>query len=269
MLDDSIVAAIADLKWPIVLLITLFLFKAPIRELLSRLSNLSITAGDFKLETALRGRVSSETLREIRKQPGYLRSSVATHQQVTVLHLETQGFSVLSETMSPEEIADYLHIYLTRMTDVVFEFGGTIDRYEGTALTAYWGAPIVYPDSANRACKAALRMHGLIKELSPKLEAKGYPPLLPLFALTTANVIAGNLGSDQKPAYSILGDYSYILASLVRLNNNYQTNILMTNYTLELVEGEFNVRLLGEQIKTKGKDQPVSVYELCGEKAVD
>jgi len=264
MPEETLVTIIADLKSPVVLLVALFLFKTPIRELLSRLTNLSISAGDFKLETALKGRISSETLSEIRKQPELLRPTVPTHHQVTILHLQTRGFTVLSAKMSPEEIAEYLHIYLTRMTEIVFEYGGTIDRYEGTALTAYWGAPIVYEDSAKRACETALQLHSAIKEISPQLEAKGYPPLLPLFAITTADVIAGNLSSDQRPNYSILGDYSYILESLVELNNNYQTNILMTEYTLDLLREEFHVRLLGEKLNTKGKDQPVSVYELCG-----
>ena len=266
MVGETLTAVIADIKWPVLILVVVVLFRAPIRELLSRLTNFSISAGDFKLETALKGRISSETLKEIRKQPELLQLKAASYHQVTILHLETRGFTVLSENMSPEQITEYLHTYLTQMTEVVFEFGGTIDRYEGTTLTAYWGAPIVYEDSAKRACAAALRMHTLIKQLSPKLETKGYPPLLPLFAITTADVIAGNLSSDQRPSYSILGDYSYILSSLVGLNNNFQTNILMTEYTLNLVSQYFDVRLLAEQLKTKGKDQPVSVFELCGSK---
>lgn len=264
MPEDTLVAIIADLKWPVLLLVAIFLFRAPIRELLGRLTNLSISAGDFKLETDLKGRISPETLREIRKQPELLKPKAAAHQEVTILHLETRGFTVLSESMSADGIAEYLHVYLTRMTEVVFEFGGTIDKYEGTTLTAYWGAPIAYDDAAKRACRAALRMHDLIKELSPGLEAEGYPPLLSQFAITTADVVAGNLSSNQRPSYSILGDYSYILDGLVGLNNNYRTNILMTQYTLEQVGEEFEVRLLGEQLRTKGKDQPVSVYELCG-----
>lgn len=266
MIGETLVAVIAQLKWPVLALVTLVLFRAPIREFLSRLTNLSVSAGDFKVETALKGRVSPEALSEIRKRPELLQIKSASHHQVSILQIQTRGFTVLSETMSPEKVASYLQTYLTRMTAVVFEFGGTIDRYEGTTLTAYWGAPITYPDSATRACRAALRMHALIKEISPELEAQGFPPLLPLCAITTADVIAGNLGSEQRPSYTILGDYTDILHGLTGLNQNFRTNILITEYTLEQVGDEFEVRLLGEKLRTKGKEQLVSVYELCGAK---
>jgi adenylate cyclase len=209
--------------------------------------------------------VSPDVIKEIRNKPGLLQQRNVSREQVTILHLETRGYTVLYEELSAEELSEYLNIYLTKMTDVVFELGGTIDRYEGTALTAHWGSPIHYTDAPSRACRAALRMQSLIKELSPNLVSKGLPPQLPLFVITTADVMVGNFGSEQRANYSILGDYMDILRRLVTLNYNFQTNILITQFTYQYVENEFEVRLLAEKLQTKGKDQPIAVYELCGQ----
>ncbi len=268
MNPETIVPLVTELKWPLVILVMLVLFRKPLVELFGRLTNLSISAGDFKLESALEGRVSPEVMKQLRKQPRLAGPREAESTQATILYMETRGYTLLYEALSPTDLARYLHSYLTSMTEIIFKYGGTVDRYEGIAITAYWGAPIQYPDSAARACKAALEMQQRIRELSPQLETQGFPPLLPQFAITTADVVVGDLGSDQKPGYSMVGDYQHILEGLLRLNINFQTSILITEFTYKVLQdrellGEFEMRMLAEELQTRGKDIPISVYELC------
>ena len=262
MSAETLGALLSDLRWPAVILAALILFRGQLREAFGRLTKLSVAAGDFKLETSLQGRVPAEVIEELRRKPDKL-GLRGDSRTVTILYLETRGYTGPAE-LSAERLSEYLHIYLTEVTGVVFELGGTIDRYEGTAVTAYWGAPIPYADSPRRACEAALRMEGLIRELSPQLEAQGFPPLLPLFAITTADVVVGDFGSEQRADYSLLGDFRLVLGALVRLNYNFQTNILITEYTHARLAGAFETRLLGERLRVKGKVEPISVYELLG-----
>ena len=255
---------ISDLKWPVVIVVALILFRRQIREVFGRLSNLNITAGNFKLETSLRGRVSPAVFKELRKKPNQF-SLGGELRTLTVLHLETHDYAFLTANYSPEAVSNYLHTYLTKMTDVIFQLGGTIDRYEGLSLTAYWGAPIPCEDAPSKACEAALQMQSLINELSPELEAMGHPPLLPLFGVTTAELMVGNFGSEQRANYSLLGDYKDVLKGLVQLNYNFQTNILITENTYSHVANAFKIRLMAEQLQISGKKAPISVYELLGE----
>lgn len=262
---DIVAGIVSDLKWPVIILVVLILFRRPLQSAVGRLTSLNIAAGDFKLETALQGHVSPQVIEQIRANPQKypIRSE---QREVTILRVETRGFTDLSESLTAVELSEYLRTYLTKMTEVIFDLHGTVDRYEGTSVTAYWGAPVSVENPERRACEASLRMQSLIKEeLSPELEERNLPPLLPLFAITTAYVAVGDFGSEQRSNYSILGDYETVLQGLVRLNYNFQSNVLVTQYTHAHVKDHFEFQLLAERLRTKGKSEPISVFELLGE----
>ena len=252
---------LTTLAWPIIVLVALVLFRKPLGSILERIINISLVAGTFKLETSLRRYVSPGVLSELKKNPRQY-NLAGERRTVTILYSEIKGFTPIHEGLLAQDAALYINRYLTHMTEIIFQLGGTLHRYEGTDITAYWGAPIAYEDSSERACDAALKMNEAVNDLSPELEELGGPPLLPIIGITTAEVIVGNLGSDQQPDYSILGDFQSILVRLAKLNYNFQTRILVTDYTHPEIKDKFKTRLLAEKLTVKGKTEPVGVYEL-------
>lgn len=251
--------------WPLAVLIAIVLFRNPLSKLLDRVMRLNVEAGKFKLETLMRDYVPPHVLSELRRNPHQLKLS-GERRHVTILYSEMRGFTAMLEGFTPEAAAQYIHVYLTKMTEIIFQLGGTLDRYEGTAFTAYWGAPIAYEDASERACNAALNMNEAVKILSPKLQEEGYPPLLLTITITSAEVIVGNLGSEQRFNYSIVGDYYFVLGELARMNYNFKTSILITEYTYAEIKHKFDARLLGENVHVRGKPEPINVYELLSKK---
>jgi len=263
---ESLISLLRVALWPLIVLTIVIVFRGPLAELLVKLTRLRLTAGKLKLDALLSERVSAEVLAQVKRQPKLIPSHPELR-TVTILYSETRGYTGISEHLSPENVAKLIRPYLTKMTKAIFDAGGTLDRYEGTAFTAYWGAPIPYDDSASRACKAALAMLEVVRGLSLKAQEKGSPPLLPIFAITTSSVMVGDFGSQQRSNYGVLGNHNSILRGLVQLNNNYQTSILITEQTHLAIASFFETRLLGEKLRVKGYEAPISVYELIKAKS--
>ncbi|HEV3332632.1 MAG TPA: adenylate/guanylate cyclase domain-containing protein [Bryobacteraceae bacterium] len=217
----------------------------------------------LRLETDMRQYLSPAVIADLRQSPGRLPLS-PEKKELTILHSDVRGFTALAENLGPEQVGRYLHRYLTFMTEIVFASNGTLDRYVGNALTAYWGAPIEYADAAARACDAALDMVRKVAELNPMLRELGMPPLRLNIAITTGFAIVGSMGSAQRFQYTIIGEILQILPRLVYLNNQFGADILITQSTHQLVRDSFQTRTLADQIVIKGKSQPLSVYELLG-----
>jgi adenylate cyclase len=156
-----------------------------------------------------------------------------------------------------------LREYLTHMTTIVLEEGGTLDKYIGDAVMAEFGAPIAYPDHALRACRAALKMHAEVTRLQAKWAAEGKEPFRIGLGVNTGHMVVGNLGSEQLFDYTVIGDEVNLGARLESLNKEYQTStqIIISEATYEAVKADVEVRQLGE-VKVKGKTRPVVVYEL-------
>ena len=215
----------------------------------------------FRLEREMDQYLAPAVIQELQREPRRL-SLRPDHRQLTILHSEVRGFDLLAERASAVELGRYLHLYLTSMTEIVFGLDGTLDRYVGNALTAYWGAPIAYTDSAKRACEAALQMVRKVDELEATLLELGVPPLRVDIAITTGVVLVGSLGSQQRFQYSILGNALDILPRLVAMNAPFRTKILLTEFTQADVHPAFETRLLAEALNVKGKAKPIAIYEL-------
>lgn len=268
-LSKTIMETLSVLAWPLVVMVAMFLFRKPLGEAIRKIMRLKVEAGKFRLETVKSSIVESmqtyvppKVLAELKQNPEQLRLGGEVR-NVTILHSDIKGFTAFHETASPEEVAIHLNEYLTEMTNIVFRFGGTLDSYAGHALTAYWGAPISYEDSADRACNSAVNMLKVANNLSPVLVNQyRLPPLSLSIGITTGNVLVGNFGSAQRFKYTIMGDTLSLAESLCNLNRQFRTQILITEETCQKVVDRFKTRLLQEQVRIPGTPGSHSVYEL-------
>jgi adenylate cyclase len=184
--------------------------------------------------------------------------------EITVMFSDIRGFTTISEKLDAQELAIFLNGYLSDMTKIVFGTQGTLDKYIGDAVMAFWGAPIEEPDHAENGCKAALEMMQRVHELQKKWEAEGKPKLDIGVGLNSGPASVGNMGSELQYGYTALGDTVNLSSRLEGLNKEYGTHILVNESTYMAVkEAGFLFREL-DIIRVKGKLQPVVIYELVG-----
>jgi adenylate cyclase len=151
--------------------------------------------------------------------------------------------------------------YLTPMTDVILAHDGTVDKYMGDAIMAFWGAPIWQEDHQVRACRAALAMMGKLNELQLGWERQGIPRIDIGIGISTGRLTVGNMGSTTRFDYTVMGDSVNLGSRLEGLNKEYGTHIIVPKFTYEDVKNHFILRQL-DQIKVKGKTIPIKIYEL-------
>jgi adenylate cyclase len=208
--------------------------------------------------------VSPEVVEQIMQHPEALQFG-GELRNLTVLFSDIRDFTTFTEKNDPQLVVQMLREYLTEMTRIVIEEGGTLDKYIGDAVMAEFGAPIAYPDHALRGCRAALRMAAAVERLTAKWTAEGREPFRIGLGVNTGNMVVGNLGSEQLFDYTVIGDEVNLGARLESLNKDYQTDkhIIISEGTYEAARAALEVRRLGE-VKVKGKTHPVVVYELLG-----
>lgn len=183
----------------------------------------------------------------------------------TAFFSDLSGFTAMSEKMTAGELVARMNEYLTLMTNSIKRFKGTVDKYEGDAIVAFWNAPIEQKDHAELACRAALDNQ---KELAGLRERwiKSYGvTVVARIGLNTGKMIFGNMGSDDKFNYTMMGDPVNLAARLESANKDYATYLMIGPETYELVKDVMECREL-DLIKVKGKQIPVTVYELLCEK---
>ncbi len=184
--------------------------------------------------------------------------------EATVLFSDIRGFTTISERLSPEELGKLLNLYMTPMTDLVFATGGTLDKYIGDAVMAFWGAPVEQSDHAVRACRTALRMMEEVRRLNHRFEQEGLPTIAIGIGLSTGPMTIGNMGSDDFFSYTALGDRVNLGARLEGQTKDYGVDIIVSEACHEAARAAMSFRELGA-IKVKGKTQPVRIYELVRE----
>jgi len=146
-----------------------------------------------------------ELAAEIAAQEGEIRLG-GTKRQAVVLFADIRGFTTLSEALSPDEIASLLNEYFTEMVEIVFEYGGTLDKFMGDAMMAIWGAPLHRPDDPDRAARAAVAMQRELRLRNEEWGRQGRRPLTVGIGLQAGEVFAGNIGSDRRLEYTVIGD---------------------------------------------------------------
>lgn len=180
---------------------------------------------------------------------------------LSVLFSDIRGFTSISEAMPPEKMVEHLNEYLQAMTNIVYQFDGTLDKYVGDEIMAFWGAPIPQEDHALRACRGALEMIASLDQLNREWEAKGKTRLDIGVGVNTGEMIVGNMGSTSRMDYTLMGDMVNLGARLEGTNKVYGTKIIISEFTYEHVKDRIIAREL-DLIRVKGKAHPVKIYEL-------
>jgi adenylate cyclase len=213
-----------------------------------------------KIRGAFQYYLTASVVEEMLKNPDKLKLG-GEKKDLTVLFSDIRGFTSISERMTPEGLVKFLNEYLTTMTNIVFKYDGLLDKYMGDAIMAIWGAPLDQPDHVKRACLAALDMVEELHRLQKKWSAEGMPYLNIGIGVNAGPMVVGNMGSDRRFDYTVMGDSVNLGSRLEGLNKTYGTNIIASEMTFEKVREEFLGREL-DLVRVKGKDRPVKIYEL-------
>jgi adenylate cyclase len=185
--------------------------------------------------------------------------------ELTVLFSDIRGFTSMSEAMTPEDLVKLMNEYFTAMTDKVFEHRGSLDKYIGDAIMAIYGAPVAETRHASLACRTALEMLTVLDELKAKWQPLGLPAIDIGVGINTGPMIVGNMGSASRFNYTVVGDSVNLASRIETLNKTYGTNILVSEYTYEVVKDEFLFAREIDSVRVRGRTQPVRLYELMRE----
>lgn len=180
---------------------------------------------------------------------------------LTVFFSDIESFTRISETMPPENLVAILNEYLNVMTAIVLTNDGTLDKYEGDAIVAFWGAPIPQNDHALRACRAAVQMQRSLNGLRQLWEQEGKPALRVRIGINSGEVIVGNMGGANRFDYTAIGDNVNLGARLESANKQYKTSILISESTYRIVAPHVLAREI-DYLIVSGKTRPIRVYEL-------
>ncbi len=184
---------------------------------------------------------------------------------LTAFFSDVAGFSSISEKMEAEELVDLLNVYLTDMTEIILKYEGTVDKYEGDAIIAFFGAPIAFEDHATRTCLAAMDMQKRLAELRDIWKKEGLPEMFMRIGINTGPMVVGNMGSINRMDYTMMGDSVNLAARLEGVNKQYKTYTMISEYTYELAKNNIETREL-DSIRVVGRQEPLKIYEVLGKK---
>lgn len=179
---------------------------------------------------------------------------------LSIFFSDIQGFTTISENLTPKELTHLLNTYLTAMTNIIHNEGGTIDKYEGDAIIAFWNAPLEQNDHAKRAVSAALRCQQKLEEMRPALKEICGKDVMVRIGINTGPVVVGNMGSDQRFDYTFLGDSGNLAARLEGINKQFGTYLMISEFTKNIIAETFPTRELS-RVTVVGKTQPITIYE--------
>jgi adenylate cyclase len=182
--------------------------------------------------------------------------------EMTVLFSDVRGFTTISEGMEPQELCELINDILTPVTRVIHEHKGTIDKYIGDAIMAFWGAPMHNPQHATYAVRAGLAILQALTTIQKDFKAKGWPEVDIGIGLNTGKMSVGNMGSQFRIAYTIMGDAVNLGSRLEGLTKQYGVKMIVSESTLQAAP-EFTYREL-DKVRVKGKHKPITIYEPLG-----
>lgn len=217
-----------------------------------------------KLRGAFGQYLSPVIVEELVKNPERL-TLTGVEREMTILFSDIRGFTSFSERMPPEELTRFLNGYMTPMTRHIMDARGYVDKYIGDAIMAFWNAPLEDPAHAVNACRAAILMQRNIAELSPVWVAAGYPEVHIGIGINTGLTRVGNMGSDQRFNYTVIGDSVNLASRLEGLSKRYGAGIIISEFTWRQLTGSNLVTRKLDRVRVKGKAEPVTIYELLEE----
>ncbi|RCK78197.1 MAG: Adenylate cyclase [Candidatus Ozemobacter sibiricus] len=212
--------------------------------------------------------VSNKMVEEIVRNPDVVKPG-GEKKELTVMFTDLAGFTTISEMLAPEQLAGLMNEYLGEMTDLVFQFDGTLDKYIGDAVMAFWNHPGHQPDHAVRAVRCALAMQKRLAQLRQIWRARGLPDVSMRAGLNTAECMVGFYGSSIQMNFTCLGDGVNLASRLEGANKAYGTLMMMAESTQQRLAGSgIRTRFL-DFLAVKGKQQPIKTYELIGVEGED
>jgi adenylate cyclase len=215
-----------------------------------------------KVRTAFTQYVPPGVIAQMLQHPELLRLG-GEEKELTAMFSDIRGFTTLSEGLSPTALVELLNEFLSSMTDVIFKHWGTLDKYIGDAIMAFWGAPYPQTDHAVRACRAALEMLEMLNKLQAKWDAQGRPRIDIGVGINTGPMVVGNMGSAKRFNFTIMGDNVNLASRLEGTNKQFGTRVIISEGTYLKVAEYFIAREL-DLIRVKGKMKPVKIFELLG-----
>jgi adenylate cyclase len=187
---------------------------------------------------------------------------------LTVLFSDVRGFTTISEGMDPRQLSDLMNAFLTPMTEIIHRNRGTIDKYMGDAIMAFWGAPVEDQSHAEHALTTAMEMIAELTSLRPEYIANGWPEIKIGVGLNTGEMNVGNMGSEFRMAYTVLGDVVNLGSRLEGLTKEYGVDVIISESTLAECSGWVAREL--DIVRVKGKKKPVRIYEpICREQQLE
>ncbi len=185
--------------------------------------------------------------------------------ELTVLFVDVRGFTTISEGLTPKALREYINLYLTAMSEDIRGNRGTLDKYIGDAVMAFWGAPVELQDHASRAVASALKMLETAHRLNDEFVARGWPPLKIGIGLNTGQMHVGDMGSSIRRAYTVMGDAVNLGSRLEGITKVYGVGLVVGEST-KLAAPEFFYREL-DCVRVKGKNEPIPIFEPIGKDA--
>ena len=211
------------------------------------------------IKSAFKQYLSPEVIEQLLQNPEKLTLG-GERRELTIFFSDLQGFTSISEKLTPEDLTSVLNDYLTAMTDIIQGYGGTVDKYEGDAIIAFWNAPVDQPDHAKRGVTAALACQEKLAEMRPALLERTGEEFHMRIGLNTGQAVVGNLGSHDRFDYTMLGDSVNLAARLESINKQFGTYTMISRSTLNQLDGTVPVRELS-CLRVVGKKEAITVYE--------
>jgi adenylate cyclase len=211
------------------------------------------------IRNAFRYYLSPEVIERIVEDPSSLRLG-GERRELTILFSDIQGFTGISERLSADQLVQFLNRFLSEMSTIILKSGGTLDKYQGDAVIAFWNAPLTVTDHRERAVDAALRCQARLRELAAEFEKSFGINIRMRIGIHTGFVSVGNFGSDQRFNYTMIGDAANVASRLEGVNKVFGTSIIVSESTRRESVATLAWRRLG-RVKVVGRNEPIEIYQ--------
>lgn len=219
------------------------------------------TRGKRQITSLFGQYVPPELVDEMARNPESF-SMEGESREMTVLFTDVRGFTTISEGLDPKQLSQLMNEFLTPLTEVIYKHRGTVDKFMGDCIMAFWGAPLADPAHARNGICAGLEMHAVLKKLKPEFQARGWPEIRIGVGLNTGRMSVGNMGSKLRTAYTVMGDAVNLASRLEGITKEYGADIIVGEGTKDAVSDVVFREL--DRVRVKGKDEAVAIFEPIG-----
>ncbi len=211
------------------------------------------------IQTVFSHHLAPEVVKSLVKNPKQL-SLTGEQRELTVLFSDIQGFTSLSEKMDAMALGKFMNRYLTQMSRIIMKNKGTVDKFIGDTIIAFWGAPNDEPDHAGKAVQTALLMKEHLIKINRSFKEQGLPEIVIGIGINSGMMSVGNFGSYDRIDYTVMGDNVNLTSRLEGVNKTYGTTILVSEFTKEKLENRFSFNFV-DRVRVPGRKQSVQIYE--------